>query len=391
MFETLDRINTNSKKWDRDEKIKDGLIPMNIADMDFEIAEYIAQDLQMRTNFWNYGYVHQSTHLYNSIISWQKKKNNWQIKKEWITSSPGVIAAAAMAILAFTNPGDDIIIQTPAYSHFYDIIEQNNRNVVSNPLKLKNGVYELDVDSLESLITSKTKLMIFCSPHNPTGRVWKQDEINKLYKVLEKTDVIIFSDEIFSDIIFSSNKHIVLANTESALKDRVITAMSPSKSFNLSGLSAAYTIISNENIRNKYRKYFENLGIDEINSFGVVGIQSAYEKGEEWLKNLISHLEINRDKLIDFFDKNKEFKVTEPEGTFMIWIDCSEIQKKIKPIIFFEKYCKIILSDGKNFGQEYDNFIRISYACSKEQIEEIILRISKGLKMWRNADENKKN
>ena len=350
MFESLDRINTDSKKWDRDEKIKNGLIPMNIADMDFEISECIAQDLQMRANFWNYGYVHQSTYFYDSIISWQKKKNNWQIKKEWITSSPGVIAAAAMAILAFTDPGDDVIIQTPAYSHFYDIVEQNNRNVVSNPLKQKNGVYELDVDSLESLITSKTKLMIFCSPHNPTGRVWKQDEINRLYKLLERTDIIIFSDEIFSDIIFSSNNHIVLANTESALKERIITAMSPSKAFNLSGLSAAYTIISNESIRNKYRKYFENLGIDEINSFGVVGIQSAYKKGEDWLKNLIRHLEANRDKLIEFFEKNKEFEVTEPEGTFMMWIDCSEIQKKMEPITFFEKYCNIILSDWKNFG-----------------------------------------
>ena len=361
---------------------------MNIADMDFLISKDIAKDLEKRSNFWNYGYVHQSDELFNSIIKWQEKKNNWKIKKEWITSSPGIIAAAAMSILAFTNVGDDIILQTPAYSHFYDIIEKNNRNVISNPLKYKNGKYELNIEHLKTLITSRTKLMIFCSPHNPTGRVWQKDEINELYKVLKNSNILVFSDEIFSDIIFSPYKHIVLANTEFDLKNRIITAMSPSKAFNLSGLSAAYTIISDENIRNRYRQVFETLGIDEINSFGVVGINSAYQKGEKWLMNLINHLEINKNKLLDFFNKNVEFNVIQPQGTFMMWIDCSKIQKKINPTLFFEKYCKIILSDGKNFGEKYKNFVRISYACSSEQLEEVISRIKRGLEIWRGKNGN---
>lgn len=388
MFEFLNRINTDSKKWDREPKTKDGFIPMNIADMDFLISKDIAKDLEKRSNFWNYGYVHQSDEFFNSIIKWQEKKNNWKIKKEWITSSPGIIAAAAMSILAFTNVGDDIILQTPAYSHFYDIIEKNNRNVISNPLKYKNGKYELNIEHLKTLITSRTKLMIFCSPHNPTGRVWQKDEINELYKVLKNSNILVFSDEIFSDIIFSPYKHIVLANTEFDLKNRIITAMSPSKAFNLSGLSAAYTIISDENIRNRYRQVFETLGIDEINSFGVVGINSAYQKGEKWLMNLINHLEINKNKLLDFFNKNVEFNVIQPQGTFMMWIDCSKIQKKINPTLFFEKYCKIILSDGKNFGEKYKNFVRISYACSSEQLEEVISRIKRGLEIWRGKNGN---
>lgn len=383
MFEFLNRINTDSKKWDRELKTKDGFIPMNIADMDFLISKDIAKDLEKRSNFWNYGYVHQSEELFNSIIKWQEIKNNWKIKKEWITSSPGVIAAAAMSILAFTNVGDDIILQTPAYSHFYDIIKKNNRNVIPNPLKYKNGKYKLNTEHLKTLITSRTKLMIFCSPHNPTGRVWQKDEINELYKVLKNSNILVFSDEIFSDIIFSPYKHIVLANTEFNLKNRIITAMSPSKAFNLSGLSAAYTIISDENIRNRYRQVFETLGIDEINSFGVVGINSAYQKGEKWLMNLLNHLEINKNRLLDFFNKNVEFNVIQPQGTFMMWIDCSKIQKKISPTLFFEKYCKIILSDGKNFGEKYKNFVRISYACSSEQLEEVISRIKRGLEIWR--------
>lgn len=375
----IERRDTNSVKWDilNEEFGRDDVIPMWVADMDFATPPEIAEAIQKRAAHDVYGYTIRPSSYFEAIIYWIKNRHNWDVKREHIISTPGIVPALAAAVNAFTLPGDKIIIQSPVYQPFYSVIEGNGRNIVINELRLDNDKYVMDFEDLESKIDKDVKMLVLCSPHNPVGRVWSYEELKKLGEICYKNNIIIISDEIHSDIIYTGNKHIPLAAISEELAKVTITCMAPSKTFNIAGLSTSYVIISNEKMNEKFSKTLDGLGISIGNVFGVTALEAAYIDGEEWLKQLLKYLEGNRDFMVDFVNNNiNGITILKPQGTYLGWLDCRGLEmdgEKIKEFMIHE--AKVGLSDGIIFGKVGEGFMRINFGCPRLLLEEGLKRI----------------
>ncbi len=276
--EIIPRKNTNSMKWDKLEEVyqREDLLPMWVADMDFLVAPQITSALEKRIKHGIYGYTFCSDDYYASVINWMKDRHDFNIKKEWIVFTPGVVPAVSYAIRAFSDVGDSIIVQSPVYHPFYNSIKDNKRNVVTNPLIYKDGRYQMDYDDLERKIDSKTKLLILCSPHNPVGRVWTKEELSKLAEICLKNNIKIISDEIHFDIVYKDSKHTVLANISDEIMDNSIICTAPSKTFNIAGIQVSNIIIPNDNMREKYIKELDVDHIGRPNSIAETILIAAY-------------------------------------------------------------------------------------------------------------------
>lgn len=383
IFHHVERRNTASKKWDNLIGYfgSDQVIPMSIADMDYNTDENIINRMKARAGHGIYGYVHQTDEFFDAIINWQKKNNNWEIKKEWITTSPGVVAAQAVAVLALTEEGDEIILQTPAYPPFFYVINGNRRKVIENPLVCRDGRYHMNLEDLERKITAKTKLIFLCSPHNPTGRCWSVDELTKVGEIALKHHLIIVSDEIFGDLVFDGRKHAPIASLNDLFAEITVTSSSPSKTFNLAGLSTSYTIIQNKELRQKFKEKIENIGIDEINSFGLEALITAYTEGSEWKDQVIAYLEGNRD-LLEAFIKERipRIRMIHPEGTYMAWLDCRNISTEPTELQrFFVEEVQIGLKNGAGFGSVGNGFMRLSFACNRQFLISALEKIERAV------------
>lgn len=381
----IDRKNTGSIKWDGLSKLfgRDDIIPLWVADMDFPTAEPIKEALMKRVEHNVFGYTFISEEYYKAVIGWMKKRHNWEIEKDWILYTPGVVPALSYAVKAFTEPGDKIILQSPVYHPFYSTIEENGRTVVKNPLKLVDDKYYMDYDDLERKIDSKTKMLILCSPHNPVGRVWKEEELKKLADICIKNNIIVVSDEIHFDIVYSGNKHIVFGSISDEIMDNSIILTAPSKTFNIAGLQVSNVIISNEKLRNKFKKELSKDHIALPNVFGAEALIAAYNYSEDWLDELLTYLEANRDFFIDYINKNiPKLKVIKPEGTYLMWVDCSNLNMDSKELRdFFVNKCKLALNDGIMFGEEGKTFMRFNIGCPRSVLKEALNRIEKAIKM----------
>lgn len=375
----IERRNTNSYKWDllNDEFSRDDLIPMWVADMDFKSPAEITEALARRVEHGVFGYTTRPSSYYEAILYWLAEKHSWPIDKDWVINTPGVVPALSAAVLTFTKPGDKVIIQPPVYHPFFSAVEGNGRKLVHNGLKLVNGRYEMDFEDLEDKIDSKTKMLILCSPHNPVGRVWNEDELKRLGEICLNNNIIIVSDEIHSDIVYSCHKHVPISSLSKELADITITCMAPSKTFNIAGLATSYAIIPNDSNHLKFKKTLDNLGISMGNLFGITALEAAYIYGDEWLKKLLKYLEINADYLTDFVNNNIEgITVYRPEGTYLGWLDCRGLNiepERIKEFMIHE--ARVGLSEGSAFGSEYEGFMRINFGCPKSILEEGLLRI----------------
>ena len=380
----IKRFGTNSMKWDglREKFGQDELIPLWVADMDFEVSPTISKALKERADHPVYGYTHVSDEYDKSVIDWMKRRHNWEIDKDWIVFTPGVVPAISYAIRGFTEVGDHIIIQTPVYHHFKHTIEINNRNVINNPLIYKNGTYYMDLEDLERKIDSKTKMIILCSPHNPVGRVWTKEELSNLAEICLRNNIIIVSDEIHFDLIYKGNNHTVMANISSKIRDSCIVCTSPSKTFNIAGLQVANIIIPNEELRKKYSRQLEKDHIVRPNIFGQGALMAAYDESENWLEALIEYLEENKNFFMDFIEKRiPQLKVIKPEGTYLLWVDCSGLNMSSDKLNeFFLHKCKLALNDGESFGLGGKRFQRFNIACPKNVLEEALIRMEKSIK-----------
>ncbi|MEA1986345.1 MAG: PatB family C-S lyase [Candidatus Marinimicrobia bacterium] len=374
----IDRKKTNSAKYEMTKAVfgTDDILPMWVADMDFETPDFIVNAIQKRTNHHLFGYSSKPDSFYDSIINWMKKRHNWNVKREWITSSPGVVPALNLSVLAFTNPNDKIIIQPPVYHLFASAVKDNNRTLINNQLKLENGKYEIDFDDLENKIKDDIKMLIFCNPHNPVGAVWNKKDLLRLGNLCLENDVLLVSDEIHSDLVFDQ-KHIPIASLSPEIANNTITCMAPSKTFNLAGLSTSEIIISNEEIREKFNHLLHNLHIHYGNIFGNIALESAYTYGEEWLEQLLKYLKNNIDFLVEYFEKYiPKIKVIIPDATYLIWLDCRELNLSDDELKkFFIKDVKIGLNDGISFGPGGEGFQRINIAYPKSIIEKAVERI----------------
>lgn len=380
--EKIERRGTASEKWNPDEKDIEDLLPMWVADMDFKSAPEIIEDLRKRVDHGIYGYFKLEEDFYDSIINWVKKRHGWNIEKEWIVITPGVVTGLNISVNEFIKEGDQIIVQPPIYPPFYKVIENKKAIALDNKLIKKDGRYRIDFEDLKNK-AKVAKMFILCSPHNPTGRVWDKEELEKIAKICEKNDILLVSDEVHSDLIIGDNKHIPIAMISKEVEQKSITFIAPSKTFNLAGLSTSIAIIPNKDIRKRFEENMERNKIPGANTFGKISLQSAYEKGEAWLEELLVYLEGNMDYAIDYVEKNiPEIKMEKPEGMYLMWLDFRGLkinQESINKTLIEEG--KILLNDGSTYGDGGNGFFRLNVGCPRETLKEGLRRIEKAVKI----------
>ncbi|QAA33165.1 MalY/PatB family protein [Clostridium manihotivorum] len=384
----IDRRNTNSIKWEFmhefDKSVSDDTIPLWVADMDFPCAPEIIKALHQRVDKLIFGYSSNDTdRYYKAISSWYNRRFNWNIERQDIFYSPGVVPAIGYLIEILTKPTEGVIIQNPVYHPFAISIRSNNRVVVNNSLINNNGYYEIDFDDLEKKAKDpNNKLLILCSPHNPVGRVWKKEELLKVGKICSDNNVIIISDEIHSDLIRKNIKHTPLEVAFPEYKTGIITATAPSKTFNLAGMQLANIIIHDKEIQDKWKKYVnEKLNISLPTTFAITATEAAYLESEPWLEGLLNYLDENINFLEAFLKNNlPKTKFVKPEGTYLTWIDFSAYGYSNEEFnkLMIEK-AKVLLESGTIFGEEGKGYFRVNIACPRALLEEAFNRIAKAL------------
>ncbi len=368
----IDRKNTASIKYDRSKAVfgRDDILPMWVADMDFETADFIFDAIQKRLKHKVLGYTFRNESFNKSFVNWAKDRYNWDVRQEWLDFSPGVVAGLAMSVLAFTEKNDKIIIQTPVYPPFYELIKGNGRIISENPLKKIDEKYVIDFDNLIKIIDDNTKMIIISNPHNPVGRVWTKDELLKLGQIAMENNLIIVSDDIHSDFIFSGHNYTPIASLSEELANRTITVMSPSKTFNIAGLSTSIVIIPNQKLLEGYRKQLHALHLFLGNIFGAEAFTAAYSYGHNWLNHLILYLEENRDLAVDFIKRHiPKIKVFKPEGTFLLWLDFKNTglsHEEIKNKLINEAL--LGFNDGLSFGKQGEFHFRMNFATQRTNV-----------------------
>lgn len=379
--EKVERLGSNCIKWDLINRTYNDseIIPLWVADMDFKVPEEIGDAIRERLEHPIFGYSLTPSSYYKAAINWFYKRFGWRVEKPWMKFAPGVVPGLKTIVAAYTKPGDEIIIQTPVYHPFYNIIKNNGCQVVENPLIYKDGRYEMDFDNLEKVISKKTKMIILCSPHNPVGRVWTKEELKRVGEVCIKNNVLVVADEIHADIVYEPNVHTVFASISEEFADNSIICTAPNKTFNIAGLKTANIIIKNEKLREQYVLQMEKDCIEGPTTLGSVAQEAAYTSGEEWYQDLMKYLTENIDFTLDFFKKRiPRIKVRRPEGTYLLWIDCSGLNMKPEELSdFFLKKCKVWLNDGSMFGHAGAMFQRMNIGTSRVVLEEALERIER--------------
>ncbi|MDD2896431.1 MAG: PatB family C-S lyase [Aliarcobacter sp.] len=369
--EEVNRKNTNCAKWDGLKRYfgYEDLNPLWVADMDFKTPSFINEVIIDAAKNASYGYSIDSDGLYESIINWQKNQHHWEINKEDIYMINGVVPAYSACIEAFSNEGDEVIVQTPIYPPLFKCVISNNRKIVVNELKNDNGYYTMDLEDLESKITPKTKILALCSPHNPVGRVWSKEGLEKLANICIKHNITIISDEIHSDITFK--KFTPLASISKEIANQTITLNSAGKTFNIAGLNCAYAISKNKEILNKFKKIAQKREIQSVNFFGYIATKAAYENGAKFVEELKKYLLSNINFTKEYFEKNNmKIDFFPPEATYLLWLDFSKFNlshDEIKTILLTKS--KIALNDGVSFGDNGNKYFRLNLALSQKALE----------------------
>lgn len=389
------RSDTMSTKWDKRREVfgREDILPMWVADSDWQTAPEIKNAIIKRAEHGIFGYSFAADEVKDSIESWLKKRFNLKINQDWLIFDTGVVPAINFSLKALTEAGDGVIIQPPVYRPFFGAVKNNECSLVENELLLKDGHYQIDFEDLEQTIAEwrnkekDLKAMIFCSPHNPVGRVWNQEELIKLLRILKREDIYLLSDEIHADLIYPDFKHhpvlkIVLENEEfNDYREKIISFMAASKTFNIAGLHTSYTIIESERLRKQYNKAKNGFGTSN-SPFGLLALKAAYLEGEDWLEEQLSYLESNYNYLKDFFSKNiPQINVTAAEGTYLAWLDCSQLQfdSDQKLINFMNNKAQVGMNPGQWFGKAGSMFMRLNIACPRSRLKTALTRIKEAV------------
>ncbi|MBK9390382.1 MAG: putative C-S lyase [Bacteroidetes bacterium] len=380
---TLSREGTNCIKYDLREDTfgRKDVIPMWVADMDFNTPDFIVNALQERLNHPIYGYTSRPKEYYSSIIEWHIKRHNWKMEREWISFTPGVVPALNFCTLAFTSPGDGIIVQPPVYFPFFSAVEAHGRKLIYNQLKETPDGWVMDFELLESIINSSTRMIIISNPHNPVGRAWSEQELRRLAGICLKNNILILSDEIHCDLVLPGYKHIPIASLSEEIANSTITCLAPSKTFNLAGLSTSSVVISNPEIRRSFKKTVEGLHVGNGNIFGSIASTAAYTLGNEWLDALIDYIDDNIEFANEYCRKMiPEIIPVKPEATYMIWLDCRRFGmtgKELKD--FFVKSAGVGMNEGSSFGPGGEGFMRMNVATSRSILAKAMEQIEKAI------------
>lgn len=362
---TIDRRATNSYKWD---SAPEGVLPMWVADMDFRTAPAIIGALQKRVAHGIFGYTRVPDAYYDAVTSWFSRRHGWDIDREWIIYTSGVVPAVSAVIKALTVPGDKVIVQTPVYNCFFSSIRNNGCEIVSNPLRRTADTYEMDFAALERCAADpRAKVMLLCNPHNPAGRVWTPDELTRLGNICLRNGVTVVADEIHCELVYQGFKYTPFASLSDAFLHRSVTCVSPSKAFNIAGLQIANIVAFDNDLRSRIDKAININEVCDVNPFGVAATIAAYNEGEEWLNQLVDYLHGNYEAMAEFCRRElPEFPITRLEGTYLVWMDCSSFgmpSDALEHALLDD--ARLWLNAGTMYGAEGEGYMRWNIACPR--------------------------
>jgi len=378
------RENSNAEKYVLRDKLfgTSDVLPAWVADMDIDTPDFVLQSVKERLKHPVFGYEEMPDSAFKAQIDWMQKRHNIKFSLEDMIYSPSVVASMGIVIEAFSEIGEGVIVQTPVYPPFFHTVTKYNRKVIKNPLKqLENGKYCFDIEDLKSKIDEKTRLLLLCSPHNPVGRVWRKDELEGILKVCLEHNIVVFSDEIHSDLIYKPNIHTPFASLSKEARNITVTAMGVGKTFNMAGFAISSVAIENKKLRDKFLKVYNRVHFGQGNILSHYAFESAYKYGEEWLEELKIHLYKNYILLNEVCIKYPELiKLTPIEGTYLAWLDCRGLNLRDKQLReFFIKKVKLGLNAGLNFSREGSGFMRLNFAVSSEKMIIIVKRLDNAL------------
>ena len=352
------------------------LLPMWVADMDFKTPPFIVEVMKKRMECEVFGYTVKPESWYEAIISWQKRRHKWTITKEMISFVPGVVPALAMAVQAFTQRGEKVMIQQPVYNPFAQVIRNNHRELVNCPLELKDGQYHINFKLFEKKIKG-CKLFLFCHPHNPGGRVWTREELKKVATICAQNNVIIVADEIHADLTLLPYEHIPFASVSEEAKQNSVVFASPSKAFNMAGLATSYAVIANPTLSRRFESYVEGNELAAGNVFAFNTVVAAYNKGEEWLQQMLTYVQGNIDEVVSYIKENiPQLKVIIPQASYLVFIDFSALQLNQKDIVALcTNRAHLALNDGSIYGEEGNGYMRINLACPRSVVRQALAQL----------------
>lgn len=375
----IERTGSSCIKYDGMEKFLGAgdALPMWVADMDFLTPQYITEAIIERAQHGVFGYPLREESYFTSLINWLERRHQWSVERDWISFCPGVVPAVNLAVLAYTQPGDKIIVQPPVYFPFFTAVTDHNRSLLYNNLIMRDGRLCMDFDNLEALAKEGAKMLIISNPHNPGGSVWTREELSRMAEICMKYNILIISDEIHCDLIFSPYKHIPFASLSHEISMITITTVAPSKTFNLSGLSTSSVIIENDSLRRKFNAQLDHLHIGGGNIFGNIASEEAYLHGDSYVDALMKYLQGNVDMLIEFASQYlPKIKVIRPESTFLVWLDCRETGLKDQELNdFFLLEAKVGLNPGVMFGPGGEGYMRMNIGCPKATLLQGLVQI----------------
>jgi cystathionine beta-lyase len=357
------------------------IIPMWVADMDFKCPDFVLDSIHKRIEHEIFGYSYRPAEYYLSIINWIKIRHNWKVEKEWISFCPGIVPALNFCTLAFTEPGDSIVVQPPVYFPFFSAAESHGRNLIYNRLIETDGKWSIDFDSLISAINAKTKMIFISNPHNPVGRVWSPAELNNLAEICLEKNILIISDEIHCDLILPGFIHTPMASLSEKIASKTVTLIAPSKTFNLAGLSTSSVIIPDPDLRKAFNQVVDNLHIGGGNIFGTIASIAAYTNGEKWLEELMFYIDDNIDYVINYCrNMIPEIVPVNPEATYMIWLDCRKFQMTGKELQnFFINKAGVGMNEGSAFGPGGEGFMRMNIGTTHSTVIKAMQQIEKAV------------
>jgi cysteine-S-conjugate beta-lyase len=393
----IDRSGTSCVKWEflvSDDFIEFGdhahprlgqhrHLPLWVADMDFQCPAPVIEALEQRARQGVFGYTMPTPSYYQAVIDWMARRHHWPVDCEWMVLTPGVVPALFMLVRTFVAPGEKVLIQQPVYHQFMHAIESNGAVVVSNSLRLENGVYRMDFEDLaQKAADPAVRMAILCSPHNPVGRVWSADELREFGRICLENDVLVVSDEIHGDLILAGNQFVPYATLGEEFARHSIICTAPSKSFNLAGLKTSNVMVVDPSLREAFRTTLQRTGLYSANAFGVVATEAAYTKGEDWLAAALAYIEENFHFLAAYLEANlPQLRLIPAEGTYLAWVDCRRLNlsPKSRKELFRDK-ARVLLEAGENFGPEGEGFERLNLACPRSILAEALDRLAAVIK-----------
>jgi cystathionine beta-lyase len=375
----IDRRGTGSLKWDFGQRLtgRSGLLPLWVADMDFEAPPEIVEALRARVEHGIFGYTLEPDSWFDAAAGWLRHRHGWEVRREWMLPSPGVIPAMVFAVLGLTEPGDGIVIQPPVYYPFAHRIGANTRGVVGNPLTLSGGRWEMDLEGLEKVVGERTRMLVLCSPHNPVCRVWDRETLLALADFCLRRDIVVVSDEIHSDLVMPGFRHVPFASLSQEAAACSVTLVSATKSFNLAGLGGSLTIIPDAGLRARFDAVQHSIAAGPANAFSAAAAEAAWRRGERWLEELLGYLQANYRFLAGFLAENLPPVTVAPlEGTYLAWLDMralmlSDDQIKEK----LQRNAGLWLDEGRMFGQGGEGFQRLNLACPRAVLTDAAERL----------------